>query len=784
MVMKKLLLKLLRDIKEAKGQFIAIILVVLSGALFNAGLLTISNGLNSYTKKYYKAYNLSDLYVYYAKISPDNIIALEKLEGINKIEGRYTFEGTQSFDALKADLKIHSIPKNNEINKIAIVEGKLEVKRNEIIIDSRYGKAHNYNIGDRIKININKKMFEFKISGFCEDVEHAYNVKDATAIFPDHKAYGVGYISEDNISNILGSFYYNELIIDAKENYDMEKLSKEIESKSKYLPYLYQLTKERTVSFFAIDQNIKSTKSMSVILPIVMFIVAAIIIFLTMSRIINTQRNQIGIMKALGIKNSSIMIHYIGYSIFIVITGFIIGSILGFYIFIKVGAAQLGDRYSFPNLKLSIDIINILPNLIIAIVFSVISSYLSCRKILKECAAQAMRPRPPKRTKIILIERAHIVWRNISYSNKIILRNIFLTKQRSIFTSIGIIACIILLSISLGYINSTKYIRTQIDEFYKYDLRINYKNVIDFNTLKLPGDIAIEKKYAIEELPVEFKNSIENKDTILVVKAKENELIPDYNSDNKLIALDDAGVIISKGYADKYKLSKGDSLKLKFITPDLKGKSVDMKVSGISLQYLGEVIYCTPKYLESFSVTYKPTTLLVKLNNSNNVDKAYDFFNSDNQVYKIISKDFLKKAYDYNVDQSYSIMLAFVISAIILAGAAIYIVSSINIFERTRELATLKVLGYQKSKINKLVFEENIIITLFSLIISIPLSKYTYKLFSIALSKSEIVIPEKLSINPMLMAMTITLLVTVISNILLSRKVSKINMIESLKSIE
>lgn len=784
MVMKKLLLKLLRDIKESKGQFIAIILVVLSGAVFNAGLLTISNGLSSYTSKYYKDYNLSDLYVYYAQISQDNISTLEEIEGINRVEGRYTFEATQNLNDLKADLRIHSIPKSNEINKVTIIEGKIPSKKDEIVLDSHYGKEHNYNVGDKIKINVDKKEFEFEISGFCEDVEHAYNVKDSSVAFPDHKSYGVGYIPEEKISDILGALYYNELIVDAKENYNMEKLSKEIESKSKDMPYLYELTKERTVSFAVIDQNIKSTKSMSIILPIVMFIVASIIIFLTMSRIINTQRSQIGIMKALGIKNRSIMAHYIGYSIFTVITGFTIGSIIGFYIFINVGTVQLAERYSFPDLKLSIDIINILPNLIIAIIFSVVSSYLSCRKILKECAAQAMRPKPPKRTKRILIERVKIIWQNISYGNKIILRNIFLTKQRSICTSIGIVACIILLSISLGYINSTKSIRNQIDKFYKYDLRINYKNEISSNSVKLPSDIGIEKKYIVAELPVEFKNSIENKDTALIVKDKENDLISDYNNDNKEISLDDTGVIISKGYADKYKLSKGDSIQLKFISPDSKGKTVDMKISDISLQYLGEVIYCTPQYLESFNIEYKPTTLLLKLNNSSDIDSAYDFFNNDGQVNKIIFKDYLKKSYDYNIQQSYSIMISFVISAIILAGAAIYIISSINIFERTRELATLKVLGYQKNKINRLIFKENIMITLFSLVVSLPLVQYTYKLFSTALSKSEISIPEKININPMIMALAITLLVTVISNLLLRKKVSKIDMIESLKSIE
>ncbi|PJI09449.1 MULTISPECIES: ABC transporter permease [Clostridium] len=779
--MKELFFKLLRDIRQSKGQFIAIILVLAVGAFFSTGLSTVSKSLRDYTNNYFKTNNLSDLNVYYSQISQDKINTLKKIKGINRIEGRYTFDATQMFGTLKTSLTVHSIPTNNEIDKLTIIKGSTPSNKDEILLDSHYAKEHNYHIGDNIKLNANKKNFKFKISGFCEDVEHAYNIKDPSLVIPDHKTYGVAYISSKRIPEISGSSYYNELIVDAKDGYDIDKIGNSIESKSKDLPYLYQLSKERTVSYTALYGSVKSNGVMGKVIPLIFFIVAAITTFLTISRIVDSQRNQIGIMKALGIKNSTIILHYIEYSILVGILGSIIGSILGIIIVPQIGSTN--NQYSLPNYKTSIDFISIIPTVLLSIFFGVIASYLSCIKILKECAAQAMRPKPPKKSKRIFIERFAFIWKRLSYGNKIILRNIFLTKKRALCSSISIIICVILLIISFGYETSMRYVTKQLNEVYKYDLRIDYKYPITTNTLKLPSNV--KRYYTLSELPVEFISSGNKKDMSVTVTKKGNNLINIYNEKNNKISLDNTGIIIPKSYADKYKLSKGDSIKLKFISPELKGKSVNMKISKISLQYIGgQSIYCTPKYLKSVGIKYNPTSLLVKVNNSSKFSKTHNFFKKEDSVDKVTDKGDLKKSVDNSVKGNNPACITLILCAIILSAASIFTMSSINIFERTRELATLKVLGYQKNKINRLVFIENIIITVFSVIIVLPLSIYIFKLFTKAMSSVDQLVPDKLDISAVALSILITFLVTIISNLLLRKKTAKIDMIESLKGVE
>lgn len=783
--MKKLLLKTLRDIKQSKGQFIAIILIIAVGAFFSTGLLTLSTGLKTYTEQYYKENNLSDLYVYYSQISDSDISSLEKIKGINKIEKRITFEGKQKFDDLTTDLKIHSIPKNNKINRSTIIEGSVPTNKNEIMIDSRYAKEHNFNVNDQITINVNNADYKFIISGLCENVEHAYNIKDASLVVPDHKIYGVAYISDESISELFGDTIYNELMIDIDNSYDSEAIGETIEENSKDSNYLYYLTKERTISYSNTASTIASNGSMSIILPLVLFMVASVIIYLTLSRIVDSQRNQIGVMKALGVKNSKIILHYINYSIFVGILGSIIGSILGFVLFTQIGNSQFDAIYSFPDFKLSINVLFAIPTIVLSIVLGIIAAYFSCKKVLKENAAQAMRPKPPKNSKPILLERFPSIWTRLSYGNKLILRNIFLTKQRALFTSCGLIVCVVLLIVAFGYILSMTSLVGKVDTLNKYDLRLDYKTPLVDNSLDLPN--FIEDHYLVSELAVQFINSdnTSNKvDTTLLVTEKDNKLIKIHDINSNEISLDDTGVIISRTFANKYKISEGDKIHLSFISPNLKDKSLTANVSKISEQYINDVIYCTPKYLESFDIDFLPSTILVDINDSKSLDDAITTFKENDSIIKVSSISDLKDTITASMEQSYPAMITFIFSAVILAAAAIYTISSINIFDRTRELATLKVLGYQKNKINNLIFRENIMIAIFSAIVALPLGYLGFSALSQALSAADQLAPNKLNIASVIFAITLTLVVTIVSNLLLRKKVKKIDMIESLKSIE
>ncbi|WP_312113643.1 ABC transporter permease [Brevibacillus reuszeri] len=773
----KLFLKLGRDIKQSIGQFIAFVLVIAVGAFFYAGLVTYSDNLSAYTEAYFKEHHISDLNVNYSQISQNDVAALSKVEGIQKIEGRYTFDATQAFDGYKASIKIHSIPHENEINTPTMIEGRIPSKKEEILLDSHYAKEHDYRVGDRVTLRANEKELTFTISGMGENVEHAKKNE-----IQDHKAYGIAYISEAAIPEIVSVFTYNEIMIEAKEGYDIDLLGKSMEAQSKQLPYVSQITKERTFSYSKINETIHNNKLMSKVIPFVLFLIVAIILFLTMSRMIDSQRNQVGIMKALGVKNSSIMLHYMGYPVLAGIVGTVIGCVVAVLVFIPLVTASSARAYSLPGITYSLSIYSFLPPMIFSSAFGILACYFSGRSILKERAAQAMRPKPPKQMKKLWIERIPGIWSHISYSYKLILRNIFLNKQKALASSIGVVVSTVLLITAFGTQTALQKVSNQIEDVYTYDLRVDYAVGTSSDAVK--PLFGIKNSFSLATYPVEIIKDDEKENATLVVTEKENNLIHFFDENERRISLEDNGVLLPKSYADKYQIVAGDSIKIKFVAPTFKDKSVDMKVLHISTQYSNPSFYSTPSYLKSFGIEYSPNSLLVEADSLADLISVRSFFEQDQQVDTITDKNDLKKSAEYILKQNSFVFIMFIISAVILSFGAIYTISSINIYERNRELATLKVLGYQKNKINRLIFFENIILTTFAVIVALPISGYVYSIVVKALSSSHQQIPDQINVFVMLVSVILAYVLTILSNLLLRRKVTNINMIESLKSVE
>ncbi|MFF2481355.1 ABC transporter permease [Paenibacillus sp. NPDC058071] len=769
--------KLFRDIKQSVGQFTAFVLVIAVGAFFYTGLVTLSDNLSAYTKVYFKEHNLSDLNIYYRHISKEEAASLSKINGIHKLEGRYSFDAVQSFEGDKASLKIHSIPENNEINTPTVIEGSIPAKKGEILIDSHYAKERHLRIGDEMSIRTDNKDLKFIISGLGENVEYAKKND-----IQDHNAYGVAYISEETVPEVIESFFYNELMIDAKEGFAIGKLSKSMEEASKPYSYINQVSKERTFSYSQLNATVYNNKLMSKVIPLVLFLIEAIILYLTMSRIIDSQRNQVGIMKALGVKNRSIMLHYMGYPVLVGIIGSVLGYAIAAFVFVPFITVSNARSYSLPGIEFSLSLYSIIPPILISSVFGVLSCYLSGRAILKERAAQAIRPKPPKTMKKILIERIPAVWSRLPYSYKLILRNLFLNKQKALASSIGVVASTVLLITAFGTQTSLQKVANQVEEVYTYDLRVDYKMGASEDAFQLPS--GIKNSFFLSAFPIELMENNVVEKAVLVVTEKANNLIHFFDEKDNRIDLENDGVLVPKSYADKYGIAVGDYIQIAFAAPEFNHMTVSMKVLSISTQYSNPSFYITPEYLNRFEVDYRPTSLLVEADSPADLIGIRSFFEQNPQVDAVTDKTDLKKSAQYILEQNSFLFVMFIICAVVLSFGAIYTISSINIYERARELATLKVLGYQKNKINRLIFVENISLTVFAILIALPIGGYMYANVVKALSSTHQQIPDRLNIFILLVSVGLALLLTVLANLMLRRKVTKINMIESLKSVE
>ncbi|ETT53093.1 FtsX-like permease family protein [Paenibacillus sp. FSL P4-0338] len=773
----KLLFKLLRDIRQSPGQFFSFVLIVAVGAFFYTGLASLSNHLNDYTKAYFAEHALSDLNLYYSQLPPESITTLSQVEGIHKLEGRYTFNATESFDGYRSTLRIHSIPESNEINTLEMLEGGPPSGANEIVLDSRYAAEHGYGVGDQVTIRVQDQELTFRISGLGENVEHAK--KNETQ---DHKHDGVAYVSEAAIPEVAGAFFYNELLVDAKEGYDVDQIGKSIEEKSKGLQYLGQESKERSFSYSRLKATLHNNGLMSKVIPLVLFLIEAIILFLAMSRIIDSQRNQVGIMKALGVSRSSIMLHYMGYPVLVGVAGSILGYILSAAVFVPLIAASNARSFTLPGIQFDLSVGLIFPPMLVSSLFGMFACYFSGRSLLKESASRAMRPKPPRSIQPILIERIPGLWGWLPYRYKLILRNIFLNKVKVLASSVGVMVSTVLLITAFGTQASLQKVAGQFRQVYSYDLRVDYKAGEAMAGQSLPS--GIKSHYALSAFPIELSKNQQSEKAELRVTEPDNRLIHFYDDKDHRLQLEDHGVLVPQSYADHYSIAKGDTINIAFTAPELDNKTVEMKVLGISTQYSSPAFYITPDYLASFGIVYKPYALLVEADSPGALTGIRSGFGKDPRVEAISGKDELEKEGRYILQQNSFVFIMFIVCAVILSFGAIYTISSINMYERNRELATLKVLGYFRNQINRLIFMENIFITTVAVIVALSISGYVYELVVKALSSTHQQIPDQLGLASLLMSVAVAFALTLMANLLLRRKVTRINMIESLKGLE
>jgi len=773
----RLLFKLFRDIRQSAGQFFSFVLVVAVGAFFYTGLATLSNNLSAYSEGYFEQHNLSDLTVSYSRVNPEDVARLSRLEGIAKLEGRYTFDATEAFEGYSAALKIHSIPANHDINTIAMTEGKLPSNPYDIVLDSRYAAEHHYTVGDEIIVRVNEKELALTISGLGENVEHAK--KNETQ---DHKNKGFAYTGEAIIPEVAGDWFYNELLVDVKAGYDADQIGTSIEEHSRSLPYLGQESKERSFSYSRLMATIHNNGLMSKVIPLVLFLIEAIILFLAMSRIIDSQRNQVGIMKALGVKNRSIMLHYMGYPVLVSILGAIVGFVISAVVFVPIISDSNARSYSLPGIEFALRYELMLPPILFSSVFGMLACYLSSRKLLQERAAQAMRPKPPKSMKPLFIERIPGLWDRLPYNYKLIMRNIFLNKKKVLASSVGVMVSTVLIITAFGTQSALQKVAGQVEQVYSYDLRVDYKSGEAMDKLQLPSGII--NHHMLSSIPIEIRKNEQIEKATLIVTEKDNNLIHFYDDKDTLLQLEDHGVFVPKSYADHYGIGEGDTIEMVFTAPEMGNKLVAAKVLKISTQYSSPSFYMTPEYLASFGLPYKPTSLLVALDPSVELTEFRNHFQHDSSVNGILDKDDLRKEARYILQQNNFVFVLFILCAVVLSFGAIYTISSINIYERNRELATLKVLGYDKSKINRLIFFENIIITTLAVLVALPICGYIYGLVVQALSSTHQQIPDQLNLFIVGVSILVAFMLTMMANLLLRRKVAGIHMIESLKGWE
>lgn len=545
------------------------------------------------------------------------------------------------------------------------------------------------------------------------------------------------------------------------------------------------------------EQDADRVDAVAAVFPAFFFLVAALVCLTTMTRMVEEQRTQLGVLKALGYSNGVIISKYLVFAIVTTLIGAVVGLSIGFVVFPKVIWKAYSMMYAAPDVKTPVDWGLALFSTAIFLAATLIASYSACRRELRTVPAGLIRPKAPKSGKRVLLERITPVWKHLSFTQKLTVRNIFRDKKRFFMTVIGVAGCMALVLTGFGLKDSIGGLADkQFGTISHYDLNIILSHEYDesapterqerlLNTLSQDPDTEASLLYMQQE--VTASGAADSMDVYLFVPQNTSQLdtfiTMRSRGSNQPVTLSDEGAVITEKMASELSLSVGDTLTIAAgDNPPCK-----VKVIGITENYIYHYIYLTPAaYREAFGKEPAYRLIYAKLSDTAEAvkNRLTGELLENKEVMSLSFADDLMKSIDDTFDRLNLIVFVLIISASLLAFVVLYNLTNINITERVREIATIKVLGFYDREVDAYVFRENIILTLIGTIFGTLLGILLHQ-FVVHVAEVNLVMFSR-EIFPLsyLLAAVITIGFAVLVQIAMHRRLSRITMVESLKSVE
>lgn len=520
------------------------------------------------------------------------------------------------------------------------------------------------------------------------------------------------------------------------------------------------------------------------VFPVFFFLVAALVCMTTMTRMVDEQRNEMGTLKALGYSKLQIASKYIIYALIASILGSILGCSLGMYLFPTVIFNAWNTLYNIDQIKFLFQ-----PGLILLASGSVtgitlLATLYSIYSELIEMPSQLMRPKAAKAGKKILLERISFIWKRLSFLQKVTARNIFRYKKRFFMTIIGIAGCSALLVAGFGINDSiSNIVNQQYNVIYHYDATVSAKTSEITSQIKsLKG---VKDVYEEDHLAVTTK--IENKDISTTVHIISNDKkFKDFCTlfnGNKEFDLDDSSVLISQKMATKLNKKAGDTIKIK----DANNKVIKAKIKGVFTNYVGHHIYASESLYKSWNTSAKTTHIyLIK---SKKTTKKFErnlgnkIMNIDG-VQSVTFYSSLQKNFKDMIKSISYIVVVLVISAACLAFVVLYNLSNVNISERKREIATIKVLGFTRKEVDAYINRETILLTILGSLIGLGIGIGLHHLIMNLAEMDDIMFGRTINSISYVISFVMTIGFNAIINLCMHKKLNNIQMVESLKAVE
>ncbi len=555
------------------------------------------------------------------------------------------------------------------------------------------------------------------------------------------------------------------------------------------------------LGFDEYGQTANRTAAIAIVFPWFFFIVAALMCLNTMARMIEEDRTRLGTFKALGFTDTEIIVKYLVYAALASTVGSVAGSFMGFALFPTLAHTAFGILYDLPEMVIKYRFSFAVPAILISIISTVGVTYYTCYNSLKVVPSTLMRPKAPKGGKRVLLEKIPAIWSRLNFTWKVTFRNVFRNLKRFIMATGGVLGCTALLLAAFGLNDSIHQIMNRqfndADKIWRYDMQVVLNGSYDTTVAPCEGYEFIKNQPAINSAMLEymevFDATSEKKDTPMEVYM----LVPeDASAISSYIALNDAktgeplrlqstGAVITDKLAKDLDISPGDNIDI--MLKD--GYTLKVPVAAIAENYCFHYVYLTKDL-------YKAVFGINPLYNYVSANLAFDDMEQEQK--NLLAKDLMSEydisavAYTNQIQNSFQnimnsinyIVIILIVCAGLLAFIVLYNLSVINITERIREIATIKVLGFDDLEVSAYIFRENVILTIIGTLEGLFWGVIVHRLILNVAEVDIITFVRNISFMSFVYAIALSFAFSMMVNFVLHHKLKKVDMVESLKSIE
>lgn len=827
---------LLREIKRTFTKFLSIFAICALGVAFFAGIRATSPDMKEAGDRLYNTYNLSDISVISTSgLTADNIRDLESIEGIRAVRASLFVDAmARGTGEKEKNLRLYSMPiklkseyvplidlipdygidtsPEYEMNGVEIVSGRMPLNDTETALDYTLEGSLVKQLGDEITLTTSGGTVMLRVVGFIRSPMYISMFERGTSSIGNGTSDGFAYASGNAISSLgtklpvmslLNTYYTRaDIVISGKEGLsaysdEYEALVNEVTDRiedyaSTQSGTWYIQDRSGNPGYSDYSENTDRIAAVGDVFPLIFFIVAALVCLTTMTRMVEEQRIEMGTMKALGYGGWQIAMKYAVYAMSACISGGMVGAIIGFKLFPYVIMKGYSIMYYLGKLETPYRADIAFMAIAAMAVCTAAATFSACYASLKEVPATLMRPKAPKAGRRVLLEKIPFIWKKLSFTSKVTVRNLFRYKKRFFMSVIGIAGSGALLVTAFGLNDSIfGIIEKQFGDIWQMDVQAYVYEAMplaDMQELlgKNPANDDFDSVMFCLDSQMECKNGGRSQSGVHLLGVESAESMAgriNLHNGGAPVTLDDSGVVVTAKLAETLSIKAGDEINMR-----TGGEDHLMRVIGVADNYVYHYVYITAAYYETvFGKAMQYNGLMGNLKDGL-TDETMDAMStqllSDSRMYTVRTIESIYAS----VWDSLSILNYVVLVLILGSGMLTFVVmlnlTNINIGERMRELATLRVLGFYDKEMYAYIFRENNALSVIGAFVGLLFGKIMH-LFVIRTCEVDMVMFVR-SAKPLsyVYAFALTIVFSLIVNLLMRPKVRAIDMVESLKSAE